>query len=110
MSGITQDEFMQQMLAAFPDAQCQPDNEGQMCIYTGLILDNGRIYPWDAPDFEWCVTDLDGSVVERFETWDEARQSMEQDYPEGTKEVHWVENPSATFEVIRVLTVVENDS
>lgn len=30
------DEFMEKMLAAFPNAQVEEDNNGQLVIYTGL--------------------------------------------------------------------------
>lgn len=60
---MTITEFMDKMLAAFPDATVESDNDGQLVIYTGLQMltseDNPSIpegeslivpFPDDVPD------------------------------------------------------------
>lgn len=39
----TDDEFMQRMLNAFPEATVGQDNDGQLVIYTNLRLTGDRI-------------------------------------------------------------------
>ncbi len=36
---MTDNEFMQKVLAAFPNAEVGDDNEGQLVIYTNLCYD-----------------------------------------------------------------------
>jgi hypothetical protein len=48
--------------------------------------------PWDANNEEWAIVE-GGGVSDRFETWGEAKEALDQgEYPEGA-EVQWVENP-----------------
>lgn len=43
---MTMDEFMVTMLNAFPLAQVEEDNEGNLVIYTNLTLDSdGNVVP-----------------------------------------------------------------
>lgn len=40
---MTFDEFMAKMLEAFPEATVEEDNEGQLVIYTNLIMNGDRV-------------------------------------------------------------------
>ena len=40
-------EFYRRMLAAFPDAVVEQDNDGQLIVYTGLKLEKGQVFSFD---------------------------------------------------------------
>jgi hypothetical protein len=47
---MTFDEFMEKMLAAFPQAMVETDNDGQLVIYTNLTEKDGQVVPVDDPN------------------------------------------------------------
>lgn len=102
---MNDNDMMRRMLDAFPEAEAGTDNDGQFVIYTAFYRDqNGTYHTDSAPNFEWCVVELDGTVIERFDTFVGAKESVEQDYPEGTKDVHWIDNPVLSPSYLRVVS------
>lgn len=41
---MTLDEFMGRMLAAFPNATVDEDNDGQLVVYTNFVRHRGEVY------------------------------------------------------------------
>ena len=42
---MTFDEFMTKVLEAFPDSEVEQDNEGQLIVYTDLLLFEDEVFP-----------------------------------------------------------------
>lgn len=50
-------DFMRTMLAAFPDATVEQDNDGQLVVYTNLMVRGDKVVTFDDEPKEYSLSD-----------------------------------------------------